>query len=609
VKTVAIVQARTGSSRLPRKVLLPLLGEPLLTRVMRRLGRAERLDESVVATTVDAADDPIADLAVREGWPVVRGSVDDLLDRYVEAARARDADVVVRITSDCPLIDPAIVDETVSVYEAGECDYAATGLEPRTFPRGLDVEVVARAALEQAWRDDTDPAWREHATPYIYRHPELFRLCRVASQEDRSAHRWTVDTPEDYELVRRIYEALGRDDFSWREALAVVEAHPDWMELNRSVVQKVVPPSQERDARRRMRMTDAIAAIKGRTLFLRADGSERIGLGHVMRLLALGQAWVDAGGRVEGLLGEVPTELLERYEREGFRVRRIDAGTRGPFDDGLSGMLRDDLSAVAAIDRPGLSLGELEALADGARRSLVVDDMALLPDYPVALVLNQNAHADRAAYPSVSDERLMLGLPYVLLRREFRSQIPSRTIPPRAGHILITFGGGDPTAMTARTLDALALLPARTTSGLLVRVIVGSVNAAVDEIQALADSATVDVTVVRGTDDMVGAMVWADLAITSGGSTVWELARTGCPALVVATAPAEVSLSSGLDRIDLFDRLGTEAGLDLDRLAATIDARLTDRAWRAQMSQRATELVDGEGVRRVVSALAALHAR
>ena len=243
MKTVAVVQARMGSTRLPGKVLLPLLGEPVLTRVMRRIARAERLDEWVVATTVDPGDDPIAALAASEGWLLVRGSVDDLLDRYVEAARARDADVVVRITADCPLIDPAIVDETVAVFEAGECDYAATGLEPRTFPRGLDVEVVARAALEQAWRDDAEPAWREHATPYIYRHPELFRLCRVGSDMDGSAHRWTVDTPEDYELVRRIYDALGRDDFSWREALAVVEAHPDWMELNRNVVQKVVPPA------------------------------------------------------------------------------------------------------------------------------------------------------------------------------------------------------------------------------------------------------------------------------------------------------------------------------------------------------------------------------
>jgi spore coat polysaccharide biosynthesis protein SpsF len=244
VKTVAIVQARVGSTRLPGKVLLPLLGEPVLTRVMRRTARAHRLDDVVVATTADRSDDAIVDLAEREGWPVVRGSATDLLDRYMVAAQAHEADVIVRITSDCPLIDPDVIDSTVLAFEAGDWDYASNSMEPRTFPRGLDVEVVARDALARAWREDVDPAWREHATPYIYRHPERFRLLAVPADENHADQRWAIDTPEDYELVRRIYEALGRDDFAWREALAVVEAHPAWMELNRHVEQKAVPPAR-----------------------------------------------------------------------------------------------------------------------------------------------------------------------------------------------------------------------------------------------------------------------------------------------------------------------------------------------------------------------------
>jgi spore coat polysaccharide biosynthesis protein SpsF len=239
-RTVAIIQARTGSTRLPGKVLLPLLGRPILSRVVERTARASRVDEVVVATTIDPADDAIVELAAAEGWAVERGSETDLLDRYVRAARAHDAEVVVRITSDCPLVDPAVVDQTIEAFVDGAADYASSSLEPRTFPRGLDVEVVAREALERAWREDADPAWREHATPYLYRHPERFHLVRVSAPDDQSDHRWTVDTPEDYELVRRIYEALGRDDFGWREALAVVEAHPDWTDLNRHVVQKTV---------------------------------------------------------------------------------------------------------------------------------------------------------------------------------------------------------------------------------------------------------------------------------------------------------------------------------------------------------------------------------
>ena len=240
-RTVAIIQARTGSTRLPGKVLLPLLSEPLLVHVVRRVARASRVDAVVVATTTMAGDDAIVELGSEAGWLLSRGSEMDLLERYLEAARAYGAERVVRITSDCPLIDPQVIDEVVAALDAADADYASNTLEPRTFPRGLDVEAMTMDALETAGRDDRDPASREHATPYLYRHPERFRLAAVRLSEDLSGHRWTVDTPEDYELVRRIYDRLGRDDFGWREALAVVEANPGWSDLNRHVEQKVVP--------------------------------------------------------------------------------------------------------------------------------------------------------------------------------------------------------------------------------------------------------------------------------------------------------------------------------------------------------------------------------
>ena len=239
-RTVAIIQARTGSTRLPGKVLRQVLGVPILTHVVDRTRRARLLDEVVVATTRLPADDAIEVLARESGWPVVRGSEVDLLDRYLQAARAHQADVVVRITSDCPLIDPAVIDDVVQTLTDSRVDYASNSLEPRTFPRGLDVEAVRRAALERAGVEDASAAWREHATPYIYRHPELFRLERVASPDDASAERWCVDTAEDLELVKRIFEAIGNATFGWREALAAVRAHPEWSALNRDVVQKSV---------------------------------------------------------------------------------------------------------------------------------------------------------------------------------------------------------------------------------------------------------------------------------------------------------------------------------------------------------------------------------
>jgi spore coat polysaccharide biosynthesis protein SpsF len=239
MKIVAIVQARMGSTRLPGKVRMDIAGEPMLTRVMNRLQRAQRLDEVRIATTTNDADDVLESFCRTNGWPVSRGSEDDVLDRYHRAAIAAGADHVVRVTSDCPLIDPGVVDDVVAAYlaELPEIDYAANTLPPRTFPRGLDVEVFSFAALLAAAENDANPAWREHVTPYLYRTPGI-RTLRIANDVDHSDLRWTVDTPEDLQFVREVYARFGDDRFSWRDVLELIEAEPELSEINRDIRQK-----------------------------------------------------------------------------------------------------------------------------------------------------------------------------------------------------------------------------------------------------------------------------------------------------------------------------------------------------------------------------------
>ncbi|MEI9476447.1 MAG: glycosyltransferase family protein [Deltaproteobacteria bacterium] len=239
---IAIIQARMGSTRLPGKVLSDLAGEPLLARVVNRTRRAQTLDQVLVATTTKPADEPIVRLCEVRGWPFFRGSEEDVLDRYYRAARDHVAEVVVRITSDCPLIEPAIIDWVVrEFFEKGPLDYTSNTIPPRTFPRGLDVEVFTFAALERAWREDQNPAWREHVTPFLYRNPCKLRVHSVINPIDYSSMRWTVDTPEDLNFVRRIYECFGHDRFSWQEVLNLLIQHPDLGEINRDIPQKEVP--------------------------------------------------------------------------------------------------------------------------------------------------------------------------------------------------------------------------------------------------------------------------------------------------------------------------------------------------------------------------------
>ena len=217
---------------------MDLGGQPMLARVVERARRAETLDEILVATTDLPADDAVAQFCAARGWPVFRGSPTDLLDRYYQAAKSRGAEIVVRVTCDCPLIEPEILDAVVRLREARGADYAANGWSKPSFPRGLSAEAFTFSALERAWKEDENPAWREHATPYLYKHPELFKLADLVDETDRSGMRWTVDTPEDLAFVRRIYEAFGRDDFSWKNVLALLEKHPEWLEINRHVAQK-----------------------------------------------------------------------------------------------------------------------------------------------------------------------------------------------------------------------------------------------------------------------------------------------------------------------------------------------------------------------------------
>jgi spore coat polysaccharide biosynthesis protein SpsF len=244
MRVVAVVQARTGSSRLPGKVLLPLGGRPLLERMLERLAAARELDEVWLATTRLEADEPIRRLAADLGVACVAGHSTDLLDRHVQAARASDADAVVKIPSDCPLIDPAVVDEVVAMFrrhDGGGYDFV-TNLLPPTWPDGNDVEVIARDALEAAWREADRPYEREHTTPFIWDQPGRFRITNLAAERWRHrpelpvTHRLTLDYAEDYRVIAAVFEALHTPGAPWPfgvdDVIHYLDAHPEVQALN-----------------------------------------------------------------------------------------------------------------------------------------------------------------------------------------------------------------------------------------------------------------------------------------------------------------------------------------------------------------------------------------
>ncbi len=235
---VIIMQARTGSSRLPGKTLLPLLGKPLFVRQLERMSFASLPAKIVVATTKDESDDEIVKIAEKEGYPVYRGHATNLLDRHYRAALEHKADVVLKIPSDCPLIDPSVIDKVIRFYLYNQEKYDfVSNLHPATYPDGNDVEVMPFGILKEAWRNAEKNFELEHTTPYIWDNPKKYRIGNVEWETGLNysmSHRFTIDYREDYDFIKRIYEELYTPErpFTLTEIIDLLETKPEIMKIN-----------------------------------------------------------------------------------------------------------------------------------------------------------------------------------------------------------------------------------------------------------------------------------------------------------------------------------------------------------------------------------------
>lgn len=210
IQNIAVLQARCSSSRLPGKVLLPILEKPMILHQIDRIAKSKQIDYLIVATSNDESDDALEELCIENNLNVFRGNLDDVLDRVYMAVRDMECDNIVRLTGDCPLIDPQVIDRVIEDHINMNVDYTSNSISP-TFPDGLDVEVMKKTALIEAWSKSSKTSEREHVTPYIYNNKDKFKVNSFENDIDYSNLRWTVDEPADFELVTKIYEELYQD--------------------------------------------------------------------------------------------------------------------------------------------------------------------------------------------------------------------------------------------------------------------------------------------------------------------------------------------------------------------------------------------------------------
>lgn len=237
MKIIAIIQARCGSTRFPNKVFADICGKPLIWHVVNRLKFAKTIDQIVLATTINPLDDKLLDWAKQNSIEVFRGSENDVLNRYYNAAKAYHADIVVRITADDPFKEPDVIDKAVNCLLASGADFVCNNYPP-TYPEGLDVEVLTFKALEQEELLSKDTFEREHVTQYIYHHPELFKMFNISNTEDLSYLRWTIDTEKDFAMVEKIYSSLYKNDnhiFHMEDILQLISRQPEIALMNLDV--------------------------------------------------------------------------------------------------------------------------------------------------------------------------------------------------------------------------------------------------------------------------------------------------------------------------------------------------------------------------------------
>jgi spore coat polysaccharide biosynthesis protein SpsF len=235
----AIIQARVGSTRLPGKIFKKILGKPLLWHVVERVRAAKKIKRIIIATTLNPQDNKIVDFAKKMKLPWFCGSEKDVLDRYYQTGKNFGSEIIVRVTSDDPFKDPKLIDKFVGEFlkRKGTIDYLSNTIEP-TYPEGLDLEIFSFKALKKAWQEAKKPSEREHVTPYIYKHPNKFRLFSLKHKENLSHFRWTIDYPQDLKFAREIYKRLypKKKIFTMEDVLDLLQKEPSLLEINQGII-------------------------------------------------------------------------------------------------------------------------------------------------------------------------------------------------------------------------------------------------------------------------------------------------------------------------------------------------------------------------------------
>jgi len=578
--TVAIIQARMCSSRLPGKVLMPLVGKPVLWHIVHRLRKCRTLDAIAIATSTSPADDPVEKFALREGIEIVRGSEENVLARYALAAEQLGADIILRVTGDAPLVDPALVDCLVETLIENDIDYCTSDPQTPSIHEGFS-PFTFHALQKLVYEASEDPVAREHVTAYFRKHPEFVRVAYVPIDPDcqfSGAH-ISVDTPADFRFLEEIYARLNvqAGEIDMRDVVRLLRSEPALLKINAHVYRK--------DADERSR----------RVVF-RCDGDVRLGLGHIYRCLALADELREGHGcGVSFAMARGPVGFA-LIRQAGYPIEyKPDDEDEDIWLDSVIQRIRPD--ALVLDVRSELARSSVEKWRNEGLLIVTLDDPS-----------ERRLAADLAFYPPVSQVKrldwdgftgeLHVGWEWVVLRQEFAhvlskgQELRAKNQKPR---ILVTMGGSDPAGLTLKAVKALDLLD----EDFETIVVLGpgfSHNKAMEDL-LVKTRRHFDVR--RNVADMPSLMTEADLAVASFGVTAYELAAMGVPAVYVCLTEDHAESASAFVEAGIAVSLGVCSNVTLDTLAQPVLSLLETDELRTQMTAQASALVDGKGAARI----------
>ena len=596
MKVVIINQARMTSTRLPKKVLKQVLGKSLLEYQIERLQRVKLADQIVMATTINDTDQPIIDLCDRLSIPYYRGSEDDVLSRYHGAAIANQADVVVRVTSDCPLIDPQVIDQVIQFYLDAypKYDYVSNCLG-RTYPRGMDTEVFSFKSLDEAFYQATAQGDREHVTPFVHRQFNRYNLGQVNYFNNHSEHRWTVDTLEDFELIKRIIESLYpfKPKFSLQDCLELLLQNPQWSMINQYIDQKQYGEYMEcNDSQDVLPLNASFlshALPKLGNVAIRVDANPTIGMGHLRRCLTLGRQLQNDGFTIR-LISRYYFEANIQALIENFSISWLNE-TNITFDykhdqshelwdaEATLSIIGNHPTYVSWVIVDNYNLGELweRVVCNAGHRILAIDDFRNRRHHADVLVSDTSSPFSVDINGNENGFCELIGSRFSLVDQEFSfvEEIPLSLTTPK--QILISYGGSDTTNETTKALDAIRLLKNdeyyRELIGM-VDVVVGKLNIKADIIMCAAEGIK-NTRIHTAPKTLAHLLRSSDIFLTAGGNSMVESLMMRKPCLVTVTSENQMLMVNQLVNQSAIISLGNHATVSAENISDALIAILT----------------------------------